>query len=194
MEHMQIHYSDVIMGTMACLINSLTIFYSSVYSGGDQRKYQMVRVTGLCAGNSPETVEFPAQMASNAKNVSIWWRHHVLGWTTYTADQGWEIFCDFDVNWDVLQSWYIFTCSDECQILFYGGRGWLSGLIWIYGLDYFSWPFHCQPRILENVYLGTFWPKGPRPQTTMMWQRTWYSTVWRITYFPWFLSKFFQQC
>ena len=34
------------------------------------------RVTGLCAGNSPGTGEFPAQMASNAENVSIWWRHH----------------------------------------------------------------------------------------------------------------------
>ena len=27
----------------------------------------MLRVTGLCAGNSPEAGEFPAQMASNAK-------------------------------------------------------------------------------------------------------------------------------
>ena len=36
------------------------------------------RVTGLCAGNSPETGEFPAQMASNAENVSMWWRHHVV--------------------------------------------------------------------------------------------------------------------
>ena len=26
--------------------------------------------------NSPGTGEFPAQMASNADNVSIWWRHH----------------------------------------------------------------------------------------------------------------------
>ena len=33
-------------------------------------------VTGLCAGNSPGTDDFPAQMASNAENVSIWWRHH----------------------------------------------------------------------------------------------------------------------
>ena len=31
----------------------------------------------LCAGNSPETDEFPAQRASNAENVSILWRHHV---------------------------------------------------------------------------------------------------------------------
>ena len=35
-----------------------------------------LRVTGLCVGNSPVTGEFPAQMASNAENVSIWWRHH----------------------------------------------------------------------------------------------------------------------
>ena len=36
-----------------------------------------LRVTGLCEGNSPVTGEFPAQRASNAEIVSIWWRHHV---------------------------------------------------------------------------------------------------------------------
>ena len=39
-------------------------------------KTSKLRVTGLCAGNSPVTAEFPAQKASNAENVSIWWRHH----------------------------------------------------------------------------------------------------------------------
>ena len=39
-------------------------------------KTSKLRVTGLCAGNSPMTGEFPAQMASNAENISIWWRHH----------------------------------------------------------------------------------------------------------------------
>ena len=34
------------------------------------------RVTGLCEGNSPVTDEFPPQRASNAEDVSIWWRHH----------------------------------------------------------------------------------------------------------------------
>ena len=34
------HYSDVIMGTMTSQITSLTIVYSTVYSGADQRKYQ----------------------------------------------------------------------------------------------------------------------------------------------------------
>ena len=40
------------------------------------KKTYKIRVTGLCAGNSPGTGEFPAQMASNAENVLIWWRHH----------------------------------------------------------------------------------------------------------------------
>ena len=40
------------------------------------KKTSKLRVTGLCEGNSPGTGEFPAQMASNAENVSIWWRHH----------------------------------------------------------------------------------------------------------------------
>ena len=40
------------------------------------KKTSKLRVTGLCAGDSPGTGEFPAQMASNAENVSIWWRHH----------------------------------------------------------------------------------------------------------------------
>ena len=42
------------------------------------KKASQLRVSGLCVGNSPGTGEFPAQMASNADNVSIWWRHHEL--------------------------------------------------------------------------------------------------------------------
>ena len=42
------------------------------------KKTSKLRVTGLCVGNSPVTVEFPAQSACNAENGSIWWRHHVL--------------------------------------------------------------------------------------------------------------------
>ena len=40
------------------------------------KKTSKLRATGLCAGNSPGTGEFPAQRASNAENVSIWWCHH----------------------------------------------------------------------------------------------------------------------
>ena len=35
------HYNDVIMGTMASQITSLTIVLSTVYSDADQRKYQI---------------------------------------------------------------------------------------------------------------------------------------------------------
>ena len=37
---MCMHYSDVMMGTMASQITSLTIVYSTVYLGADQRKHQ----------------------------------------------------------------------------------------------------------------------------------------------------------
>ena len=40
------------------------------------KKTSKLGVTGLCVGNSPVTGQFPAQMASNVENVSIWWRHH----------------------------------------------------------------------------------------------------------------------
>ena len=41
------------------------------------KKTPMIHVTGLWEGNSPGTDEVSAQRASNAENVSIWWRHHV---------------------------------------------------------------------------------------------------------------------
>ena len=63
------------MGAMASQSTSLTIVYSTVYSG--IKEASKPRDTGRCAGNLPITGEFPTQMASNAEHVSIWWRHHV---------------------------------------------------------------------------------------------------------------------
>ena len=65
------------MGAIASQITSLTIVYSTVYSDADKKITSKLRVIGLCVGNLPEAGEIPAQMASNAENVSIWWRHHV---------------------------------------------------------------------------------------------------------------------
>ena len=42
------------------------------------KKISKLHVTGFCEENSPVTGEFPSQRASNAENVSIWWRHHVF--------------------------------------------------------------------------------------------------------------------
>ena len=64
------HYCHIIMGTMASQITSLTIVYSTVHSGTDQRRHQssawLASVWGIHRDRD-----------SNAKNVSIWWRHHV---------------------------------------------------------------------------------------------------------------------
>ena len=66
------------MGAMVSQITRLTIIYSAVCSDEDQGKHQssaslvFVAVTG----------EFPAQRASNAENISIWWRHHELELTS----------------------------------------------------------------------------------------------------------------
>ena len=64
------------MGTMASQIISLTIVYSIVYSGADERKHQSYASLAFVRGNSPVAGEFPAQMASKAENDFIWWRHH----------------------------------------------------------------------------------------------------------------------
>ena len=47
------------------------------------KKTSKLWVTCLCAGNWPVTGEFPTQRASNAENVSIWWRHHDVWLTTH---------------------------------------------------------------------------------------------------------------
>ena len=49
-----------------CLLNRLFRRRSKIIS--------KLCVTDLCEGNSPVTGEFPARRASNAENVSIWWR------------------------------------------------------------------------------------------------------------------------
>ena len=77
------HYGDVIMSMIASQITSLTIVYSTVFFRHRSKKTSKLRFTGPCAGNSPGTGEFPAQMTSNAENVSIWWRHHEIFHSTH---------------------------------------------------------------------------------------------------------------
>ena len=54
------------MSTIASQITNLTIVYSTVYSDADQSKHQSSASLAFVRG----------QMASDAENVSIWWRHH----------------------------------------------------------------------------------------------------------------------
>ena len=59
-----------------CLLNRLF--------GNRSKKTSKLCVTGLCAVPG----EFPEEMASNAENVSIWWRHHAA---RRCGDLSWRI-------------------------------------------------------------------------------------------------------
>ena len=73
------HYNDVIMSARRLKSPASRLWRS--------KKTSKLRVTGLCAGNSPVTGEFPTQRASNAEKVSIWWRHHgQWRWASVTDD------------------------------------------------------------------------------------------------------------
>ena len=85
-----VHYSGGIMGAMTSQITGVTID-STVCSGTGQRKHQKHRITGLCEGNSPVTGEIAAQRASNAANVSIWWRHLMNLMMFYLLAYEWAI-------------------------------------------------------------------------------------------------------
>ena len=68
---MALHYSDVIMGAMVSQMFTQPFIRAQI-----KNQTSKFRVTGLWAGNSPVSGEFPAQRTSNAENISIWWRHH----------------------------------------------------------------------------------------------------------------------
>ena len=66
--HLLSYYNDVILGAIASQITSLTIVYSMVYSGADQRKHQssasLAFVRGIHRGpvNSPQKWPVPRYM------------------------------------------------------------------------------------------------------------------------------------
>ena len=90
-----IHYSDDIMGAMPSQTPASRVFTQSSAS--------LAFVWGIL----PVTGEFPAQKASNAENVSIWWRHHGF----YHNRQPDSVFggqinnmtCDAAQNWNVIK-------------------------------------------------------------------------------------------
>ena len=91
------HYNGVIMSALTSQITSLMIVYPTIYSRGRSKKTSKLRVSGLCAANSPVTGEFPAQRASNAENVSIWWRHHDIAISSYQLQQNVQHWSQFSV-------------------------------------------------------------------------------------------------
>ena len=92
-----------------CLLNRLSRRRSKIIS--------KLHVTGLCAGNSPVTGEFPAQMASNAENVSIWWRHHDKQYLGASFHEIWRLYTCFYISDISLHCAYVSSHSDSWQIV-----------------------------------------------------------------------------
>ena len=105
------------------------------------KKTSKLHVTGLGVGNSPEASEFPAQMASYAENVSIWWRHHGLSKLAY---------------WDIITAWF-----SQLDVLY------ILGIARIVKRSYFEVTKHtpysmvsCQKGPTRHAYawqIGPFW-------------------------------------
>ena len=92
-------------------------------------------VTGLCEGNSQVTGEFPAQKASNAENVSIWWHDHVYNHTSIvqgsSIEQNYQNHKIYDAMLQVFCIAYRLWCYSGILLLFTAGRY----IIHIAGLD-----------------------------------------------------------
>ena len=87
------HCCDVIMGTMASQITSLTIVYSTFIQAQIKENIKAPRHWPLC-GELTGDRWIPEQMASNAENISIWIRHH----DDKGLYQTW-LHCDVDLTW-----------------------------------------------------------------------------------------------
>ena len=69
------------MSAMASQITDVSIVYSTVCSGADQRKHQSSASLAFVNGIKWWPVNTPHKGASNVENVSIWWRHHCFPYT-----------------------------------------------------------------------------------------------------------------
>ena len=75
------------MGTMASRITSLTIVYSTVYSGADQRKHQRSASLASVSLIQRWPVNFPHKGPVTRKNASIWWWRHHIDQTPYYSSR-----------------------------------------------------------------------------------------------------------
>ena len=84
------HYSDVIMGTMASQVTSLTIVYSTVYLGTDQRKHQSLASLALVRGIHRSPVNSPHKGPVTRKMFPF---HHVIPQHNQTMYTHFAIYC-----------------------------------------------------------------------------------------------------
>ena len=154
-------YNDVIMTSqMASQITSLTIVYSIVYSRHRSKKTPKPRVTGLCAGNSPVTGEFPAQRTSNAENVSICWRHHAR------SDEIKVVWTGFFIShWHFSVYFIRYTKKGDWDAIFTGKTPlYVRVVTWVAKTCHLLWCWNIlelpASLPLTNIVFLTHWPPG----------------------------------
>ena len=84
------HYNDVIMSAMASQITSLTVVYSTVYSGADQRKHQNSASLAFVRGIHRSPVNSPYKTPVTRKmfpfdDVIMAWKHFPPYWHFVTG-------------------------------------------------------------------------------------------------------------
>ena len=73
--HQKFHYNDVSMTAMAFQITVYRLF-NQPFLQEQIKENTKAPCHWLCVGNPSVSGGFPLQRASNAANVSFWWRHH----------------------------------------------------------------------------------------------------------------------
>ena len=139
------HYSGVIMNAMASHITSLTIVYSTVYSGADQRKHQSSASLTSVRGIHRRPVNFPHKWPVTRKcfreMTSSCWLSMCSGFTVRI------IVANF---W--AQSHGLFICSTSTH--------WEPSKMASFSRRYFRMNFHVwMPLYLYSISLK-FVPKG----------------------------------
>ena len=114
------------MSAMASPITSLTIVYSTVYSGADQRKHKSSASLAFVRGIHRWPVNSP-QGASNAEHVSIWWRlmiqREIDRWNEHWIDDKMQlqlILCH------KIKNKHVFRCIFGCSITIYKHCAWIT--------------------------------------------------------------------
>ena len=116
LENVTCHYNDVIMSAIASQITTLTIVYSTVYSGADQRKHQSSVSLAFVRGihwwpvNSPHKGPVTRKMFPfddvimiiiNIIHDSFWWNKHKEAETKSPSINQWHFQWHFQMHFPV---------------------------------------------------------------------------------------------
>ena len=105
------HYCDVIMGAKASQITSLTIVYSTVYSGTDQRKHQIPASLAFVRGIHRSLVNSPHKGPVTQKMIQL---DDVIMWK-YIPEQSRYILLNYIMRYRSFTehrciNWWILSC------------------------------------------------------------------------------------